>query len=219
MKTTMIVCETLKDEFLFLYKEIGLKANVKWIESGLHNYTQKLHDRLQQAIDEIEGCERVILVFGRCGDSVQNLKNGDFEMIIPKAEDCISLLMGSNERRRDYSKEHAAYYLTEGWLRGERNIWVEYLYSVEKYGEETAKSIAKMMYCNYRTLALLDTGIDPIGQLMEKTQEIEETLGLKREVVPAELTYIRELLTGPWDAARYEIVPPYGIVGRPAENI
>lgn len=219
MKTTMIVCETLKDEFLFLYKEIGLRANVKWIESGLHNYTQKLHDRLQQAIDEITDCDRVILVFGRCGDSVQNLKNGDFEMIVPKAEDCISLLMGSNERRRDYSKEHAAYYLTEGWLRGERNIWVEYLYSVEKYGEETAKSIAKMMYCNYRTLALLDTGIDPIGELMEKTREIEETLDLKREVVPAELSYIRELLTGPWGAERYEIVPPYGIVGRTADNI
>ncbi len=158
MRTTMIVCETLRDEFLFLYKDIGLKANVKWIESGLHNYTQKLHDRLQEAVDGITDCDRVILVFGRCGDSVLNLKNGNFEMIIPKADDCISLLMGSDERRRDYSKEHAAYYLTEGWIRGERNIWVEYLYSVEKYGEETARSIADMMYCNYRTLALLDAG-------------------------------------------------------------
>lgn len=219
MKTTMIVCETLKDEFLFLYREMGLKADVKWIESGLHNYTQKLHDRLQQAIDEITECGRVILVFGRCGDSISNLKNGNFEMIVPKAEDCISLLMGSDERRRDYSREHAAYYLTDGWIRGERNIWMEYLYSVEKYGEATAKNIAKMMYCNYRTLALLDTGINPISQLMEKTREIEETLELERKVVPAELTYIRELLTGPWDTTRYEIVPPYGIVGRCGENV
>ena len=219
MKTTMIVCETLKDEFLFLYKEMGLKADVKWIESGLHNYTQKLHDRLQQAIDEITECGRVILVFGRCGDSISNLKNGNFEMIVPKAEDCISLLMGSDERRRDYSREHAAYYLTDGWIRGERNIWMEYLYSVEKYGEATAKNIAKMMYCNYRTLALLDTRINPISQLMEKNRDIEETLELERKVVPAELTYIRELLTGPWDTTRYEIVPPYGIVGRCGENV
>ncbi len=96
---------------------------------------------------------------------------------------------------------------------------MEYLYSVEKYGEATAKNIAKMMYCNYRTLALLDTGINPISQLMEKTREIEETLELERKVVPAELTYIRELLTGPWDTTRYEIVPPYGIVGRYGENV
>lgn len=219
MRTTMIVCETLRDEFLFLYKDIGLKANVKWIESGLHNYTQKLHDRLQEAVDGITDCDRVILVFGRCGDSVLNLKNGNFEMIIPKADDCISLLMGSDERRRDYSKEHAAYYLTDGWIRGERNIWVEYLYSVEKYGEETARSIADMMYCNYRTLALLDTGVNPIGQLMEKTREIEKTLNLERKVVPAELTYMRELLTGPWDAKRYEVIPPFGVVGKMSENI
>ena len=217
MKTTMIVCETLKDEFLFLYKEMGLKADVKWIESGLHNYTQKLHDRLQQAIDEITECGRVILVFGRCGDSISNLKNGNFEMIVPKAEDCISLLMGSDERRRDYSREHAAYYLTDGWIRGERNIWMEYLYSVEKLQQELAEN--NTVYCNYRTLALLDTGINPISQLMEKTREIEETLELERKVVPAELTYIRELLTGPWDTTRYEIVPPYGIVGRCGENV
>lgn len=41
---------------------------------------------------------------------------------------------------------------------------------------------------------------------------------MKREVFPDELAYIHKFLTGPWDAAGYEIVPPYGIEGR-AEKI
>ena len=66
---------------------------------------------------------------------------------------------------------------------------------------------------------LLRERAQQIVELMEKTREIEETLELERKVVPAELTYIRELLTGPWDTTRYEIVPPYGIVGRYGENV
>lgn len=136
----------------------------------------------------------------------------DFEMIIPKVDDCIFLLLGSDERRREFSRENACYYLTEGWMRGERNLWVEYKYSVDKYGEETAREIAGMMYSNYRTLALLDTGVTPIEKLEEKTQIIGETLNMERIVVSETLDYIRELLADPWDESRYKIILPYGTV-------
>ncbi len=212
MRTVIIACETLKEELMSLFDELEPDADVRWIESGLHNYPQKLHDRLQAAIDGVTDCGQLILLFGRCGNAVSDLKAGNFEMIIPKVDDCISLLMGSDERRQEYSKKNAAYYLTKGWLRGERNLWTEYTYSVEKYGEEIAKDIAKTMFCNYRTLALLDTGVCSVENLMEETLIIEETLNLKRTIVPATLSYMRELLTGPWDDTRYEVVPPYGRV-------
>ncbi len=212
MRIKVLACETLRDEFTYLFDKLELDAEVIWIESGLHNYPDKLRKRLQEEIDRISECERLILLFGRCGNSIVGVKTGNFEMIIPKVDDCISLLMGSDERRREFSRENACYYLTEGWMRGERNLWVEYRYSVEKYGEETAREIADMMYSNYRTLALLDTGVTPIKNLEEKTQIIEETLNLKRTVVAGTLDYMRELLTGPWDESRYEIIPPYGIV-------
>lgn len=212
MNTKIIACETLREEFTFLLNETGIDFEVIWIESGLHNYPDKLHNRLQETIDGLEDCDRVILLFGRCGNSIANLKNSNFTLIIPKVDDCISLLMGSDERRQNYFRENAAYYLTEGWMRGERNLWVEYTYSVEKYGEETARSIAEMMFGNYRTLALLDTGVNPIEELMKETQIIEETLGLRRTIVPASLDYMRQLLTGSWDESRFEVIPPNGVV-------
>ena len=93
-------------------------------------------------------------------------------------------------------------------MRGERNLWVEYQYTVDKYGEEQAKEIAEMMYAHYRTLALLDTGTEPIDKLYQETEGIEKTLGLKRQIVPASVDRLRELLRGTLNPDFFDIVKP-----------
>ena len=126
-------------------------------------------------------------------------------MIIPRVDDCISLLIGSPSARAKVSGELAAYFLTEGWLRGERNLWVEYQYTVDKYGKEEADSIAKTMYGHYRTLGLLDTGVSPIEPLIESTKIIAGTLKLEQRVIPASVAYLEQLLLGPWTEDRFVI--------------
>lgn len=209
MKTKYLACETLKDEIQYILRSDTENREIIWLESGLHNFPKKLHQRLQESIEQVKDCDRLVLLFGRCGNSVDQIKNGPFELIVPRVDDCISLLFGSDRARSAYASMNAAYYLTEGWMRGERNLWVEYQHAVEKYGEEEAREIADMMYGHYRQLALLDTGIGAIGELMEKTGIIEETLGLKRCVVPATLDYLTELIRGPWNTERYYIMKPY----------
>lgn len=51
------------------------------------------------------------------------------------------------------------YFMSKGWLQGERNIWVEYLRAREKYGEDTAREIMAMMFGSYQKLGILDTGL------------------------------------------------------------
>lgn len=209
MRIKILACKTLEAEInRVLHEENEEDIPVVWIESGLHNYPKKLHARLQEEIDKITDCDRLLLFFGHCGDSVNGLVSGDFEMVIPKFSDCISLLMGSDERRNAYGRENAAYYLTEGWMRGERNLWVEYQYTVDKYGEEQAKEITEMMYAHYRTLALLDTGTEPIDKLYQETEGIEKMLGMKRQIVPASVDRLRELLRGTLNPQYYDIVKP-----------
>lgn len=209
MRTKILACRTLESEISRVLREENHETiPVIWIESGLHNFPKKLHVRLQEEIDKVTDCDRLLLFFGHCGDAVDGLKSGNFEMVIPKFSDCISLLMGSDERRNAYGRENAAYYLTEGWMRGERNLWVEYQYTVNKYGEEQAKEIAEMMYGHYRTLALLDTGTEPIDQLYDETEEIEKTLNMKRQIVPATVDRLRELLRDSPDPDFFDVVKP-----------
>ena len=110
MKTTLLACETLRNEIEAVIEKKHLKLDLCWIESGLHNTPKKLHARLQEELDSISGCDRLLLGFGRCGNSVLGLRTGDYETIFPRIEDCISLFFGSDEARSTYGREHAAIY-------------------------------------------------------------------------------------------------------------
>lgn len=207
MKTVIVSCRTLEDEVNVAKGKCGCTFPVKWIESGLHNTPKKLTARLQTVLDDIDA-DRILLAMGYCGNSLIGLHTGNSEVIVPRVDDCISLLLGSTERRKQLSEELSAYYMTSGWFRGERNICVEYQYTVDKYGQEAAESIMDMMYCHYSTLALLDNGVYPIEQLEEQTKEIAKILHLKQTRVLATLDFICDLLTGPWTSKRFLVMPP-----------
>lgn len=208
MKTAVISCRTVEDEVNAAAGRVGLEAPIVWLESGLHNTPRILCTRLQEELDKLS-VDRVLLAMGFCGNALAGLVTGDYEMIIPRVDDCISLLLGGVERRVEVSRELAAYFFTEGWMRGERNIWNEYLYTVEKYGEDMADTIMEMMYSHYRTLAMLDCGIGDLDALSEQIRPLAEALGLERTRVPATLGFIEQLFTGPWDEEKFLIVPPH----------
>lgn len=198
MKTVIVSCRTIEDEVMAAHAKAGVDYPVEWLESGLHNQPPILLARLQETLDALD-CERVLLAMGFCGNSYKGLKLGGYELIVPRVDDCISLLLGGVDRRMEVSRELAAYFFTEGWMRGERNIWEEYKYTVEQYGEEMAETVMEMMYSHYRTLALLDTGVGDVDALCEKVEPLAEALHLERKKVSATLDYFTDLFLGPWD--------------------
>jgi hypothetical protein len=208
MKTVIIACRTLEDELRYAMKKTGVTYPVQWLESGLHEIPKKLNEKLQEVLDQIDA-QRVLLVLGTCGNAVLGIRTGDFELIMPRVDDCISLLLGSVRNRTAISDEYAAYFLTDGWMRGERNLWVEYQYTADKYGESEAQNIMNLIYRHYRTLALLDSGTVPIGPLVESTKIIADTLKLEQKIIPATISYIELLLTGPWNGAAFIVKLPH----------
>ena len=207
MKNIIVACKTLEAELNEAMSFTRVEYPLLWLESGLHNTPKKLKTKLMEILSEISA-DRVLLALGFCGNSIEGIRAGDFELIIPRVDDCISLLIGSVKKRLEISNELAAYFLTEGWLRGERNLWVEHRYAVDKYGEEMAQSIAETLYGHYRTLGILDSGVDDMRSLLEKTEIIAETLKLEQRVIPATTAYLRQLLSGPWPEDMFLIKSP-----------
>ena len=224
MKTVIIACRTLEDEIELAKKNTGCNYPVRYIESGLHERPKKLAEALVEVFSKIDADQkakatkrrktaktaplRVLMALGQCGNSMTGLAAGSFELIMPKVDDCLSLLIGSNKEKASLNLRDKAFFLTMGWLRGESTIMSQYKRSVEEYGEDTALSIMEMMYEHYETLGLIDTGAAPIDRLQEETKEIAELLGLKRKVYPGTVKYIEELLTGPWPKDRFIIKKP-----------
>lgn len=208
MTTTIISCKTLEAELCAAMKETGVNYPVLWLESGLHNTPKKLNRRLAEELKQIK-TQRVLLAMGFCGNSIEGLETGDYEMIVPRADDCISLLLGDVQTRMKLAKELSAYFLTEGWMKGERNLWVEYQYAVEKYGKEQAEAISEMMYGHYRTLALLDSKTQEMEPLIESTRIIADTFHMKQKVLPATLSWMKQLIAGPWEKEKFLVIPKY----------
>lgn len=207
MKTMVIACKTLEDEVNQAVAETENQYNIYWIESGLHNYPDRLRETLQQAIDSAAGCDYIVLLFGLCGNALLGLQSKISTMVIPRVDDCISLFLGGNEKRRAFESSAKAYYLTRGWLRYENNIWQEYEKSIARYGLEKTRSIFKIMLKHYSHLVVIDTGAYDMKAFSEEAEAIAAELGLTLKVVPGELSLLTEAISGCWGDA-FAVIEP-----------
>ena len=207
-RTVLIACNTLKAEIEHVSAQHGIAHETVWLESQLHNEPDNLASSLQRELDAVRDTDVVLLGYGNCGNAIPGLIARDFELIIPRLDDCISMLFGSQAARTEYSEENRAIYLTEGWMDDGHNIVEEYRRSVEKYGQETADDIYEAMYRHYRSMAYMETGLYDIGSLKERTCQICQLLGLEQRTVPATLSYVEQLLCGPWPEDRFVHVAP-----------
>lgn len=209
MTFVIIACKTIERELRAAMEAVGCHAPVLWLESGLHNWPDKLRGRIQELLDSCNGCDTVLLAMSLCGNAVAGLKTGDFQLVVPRCDDCIDLLLGSPERRKALP---GTYFLTQGWLDGELNLWAEYQMALKKYGEKRGKAIFSAMLAHYNHLALLDTGCFDRQALEAVVQSMAQELGLVPICLEGTLEYLRALLTGPWPAERFLVVPPNGVL-------
>ncbi len=200
MGKAVIGCETLKRELESAMNEVGVNYEIIWIEPGLHNTPKLLRDRLQKELDNIESeVEQILFALGFCGNSVVGLKPERSKLIIPRVEDCITLILGDDQKRKEVSKSGGTYFLTRGWLDSDKNIWNEYCQTVKKYGRKRTKELFDIMLKNYEQLGVVDTGVYDLGEFTDTTRKIADTLRLEHVIINGTLDYFKKLLTGPYD--------------------
>jgi hypothetical protein len=199
MSKVLVACNTIKDEVEAAIKKTGFSHPVRWVESGLHNNPETLKQRLQKELDDITGVEEVLLGFGFCGNSLAGLTPKGYRLIFPKADDCITVLLGSMERRKELCDEMGTYFLTNGWLNYERNIWEEYKYTVNKYGADVAEEVFQTLFGHYKRLGIIDTGAYDVKEFAKKAEKVAEDLKLVPRIIPGCSAYLEKLLTGPYD--------------------
>jgi hypothetical protein len=207
LKTVAIACRTIEDEINAVYKTLPVQFPIFWVESGLHNFPSKLKNRIQQEIDKVSGVENILLLFGYCGNSIEGLMAPQAQLVVPKVEDCISLLLGGNQIRRDLSREVPSFYLTEGWLRYESNIYWEYEQCLKKYGEARTLRVFRTMFAHYSTLNFIDTGSYKLQPVMAKTADLAANLNLEQAIVPGTLRLITKAFQEEWDEDFLKVPP------------
>jgi len=206
MERIILACSTLRDEVETVLREAASDTQVVWIPSGLHNVPGELRERLQAELDALPPVEHVLMAMAFCGNSVAGLKSRNFRLTIPRMDDCISLLLGTVKNRVEAYK--GVYFMTAGWLRGERSLLTEYEYVVAKYGAQRGKRIFQAMFRNYTDVALLDSGCFDRAAAEAEMRETARILGMSYREYPGDLTLLRQLLQGPWPEEQFLTVGP-----------
>ncbi|MDR2935474.1 MAG: DUF1638 domain-containing protein [Candidatus Adiutrix sp.] len=208
MKTHIVACETIRDELISALSRLGLNCPVVWLEGGLHNSPARLRARLAEVLAEADGrCERLLVTLGYCGGGVNGLKTGGYTTVLPLADDCLSLLLGSMAARKA-SALIPTYYLTAGWLRHESNMVKDYERLVARHGRAKADRMAKLMLRHYRRFGLVDTGVYYFKRLMGRVGPLAERLGLSVESLPGDTSWLDRLLQGPHETGDFLVLPP-----------
>jgi len=201
-----------------------LAGKTTFLDYGLHVTPKKLTSAIQEQVDQLDDPSLVLLGYGLCGNGLDGIRAGKHILLIPRADDCIAIFLGSyKDYRREFDSVPGTYYLTKGWLESGSNPLKEYQRYVEKYGQDTADWIMDQQYRHYKRLAFVAHDMDDIEKYRPEAIEVarycqrwgmdyEEILGSDRYLSRlVEVAFALEKADG-----EFTVVPPGGVLSQSA---
>ncbi|HEX3045511.1 MAG TPA: DUF1638 domain-containing protein [Bacillota bacterium] len=222
----LIACEVLFREFCYAVAHCGNVIDPVFLPKGLHDIGGvKMADLLQEEIEKVDDSkyEAILLGYGLCNLGVQGL-HSHLPLAIPRAHDCITLLMGSKEQYAEYfQKNPGTYFKSTGWIEraagseenpqslpyqlGMNQTYQEFL---QKYGYENAQYLMEVLgdwRKNYRKLAYIDTGFGDFQSYREDARKEAAEKGWEYEEIRGSVGMLLRFLNGNWDPGDFLVVP------------
>lgn len=176
----------------------NLAAQVTFLDYGLHVIPKNLHTAMQEQIDSIAEPSLIVIGYGLCGNGLNKIEAREHTLLIPRADDCIAILLGSYQAyMKNFTEKPGTYYLTKGWLESGSDPLKEYERVVEKYGQETGEYIMDQQYQHYKRLMLVahnQADLEAYRPRAQKVAKFCERWGMVYEEVLGSDIYVRRLV-------------------------
>lgn len=196
-RVVVISCQVLQDLLTRLLPG-GLTQEIIFMDYGLHRVPGKMRGTLQEALDAIEEPSLVVLGYGLCGNGLQGIRSGKHTLLVPRVDDCISLLLGSYQAyMREFEATPGTYYLSKGWLESGSHPLKEYEEYVPKYGSEQAMWIMDQQYRHYERLVLVAHSHQELEAYRSQAEQVARFCGrwdMRYEEILGSERYVRRLV-------------------------
>ena len=224
----VIACGVLAIDLRRAAARLTFPISTEFFEGALHERPGELRRRLQEAIDRAsaEGeCARIVIGYGVCGRGTVGLRARGVPLVLPKAQDCIALFLGSDAAyRREFWRVPGTYYISAGWYDEkvqprtqrrakagqERRADLDAL--AAKYGGENAKAIVEFLSSwqrNYKRAVFIDTGAGQRSRYASHARAMAEEFGWRYEEVAGNVALLEKMLTAEATTAEVLVVPPH----------
>jgi hypothetical protein len=225
MRLKLISCEVLFREMCHACAHSPHQVDLEFLPKGLHDLGGKpMAARIQEAVDRTgEGeYQAILLGYGLCGNGLDGLTARHTRLVLPRAHDCIALLMGSHARYQAYFDGNpGTYYRSTGWL--ERGQGLQQLTHhtlgfdesldalVRRYGEDNGRYLFEEMTryrSQYRKLTFIETGLEAGGEFIAEASAEAREKGWSFERLPGDLAWLGRLVEGVWPEAEFVVAEP-----------
>ena len=212
MKEVFIICKMMEAEARAALASTGSAAEVVWMEKGLHTRPELLREALQKTLEQAErdfAPERILLGYGFCGNAVAGLTAGNYELVLPRIDDCITLFIGSRERKAALEGGVGTMFQTSDWSDTDESLLSQKHRLYDDYDEDEAEYLFEMMFGHYGRIGVLDTHCYDLEPVLKSSRAVAEALGFDHQVYDASNRFLVELLSGgPFDEKRFVVKGP-----------
>jgi hypothetical protein len=220
----VIACEILARPLYRAASESPHVVDVGFLRRGLHDTPALLRERLQAEIEAAAsadpGYDAVVLVYGLCGTATAGIRASRLPLVVPRAHDCLTLLLGSRARyEAEFSAHPGTYWYSSdsversakpfsdsdgpsgigsGGSQTDAEAYADY---VARFGQDSADYLVEVLggwRSAYDRAGYIDTGLGPRAEAEALVRAESERAGWGFEGMAADLGLFRRLLEGDW---------------------
>lgn len=200
MSTVIVACSSLLDYVDAAQRAQGTQYPVVSIDKGYHNEPERMKQALLGTINALSPeADTVLVAMGFCGGAWSEVA-ATRRVVIPRVDDCISLLLHMDDDLHPNLKEPGHMYIVE---QDPREFSVEKMLqgNMIEYRGLSQEALFQMLFGNYRNLDIVDTGLTDCysEEYVTEAQKNADRLDAALGYVPGSNHLLEKLVAGRWD--------------------
>ena len=228
----LIGCKIFEREIASVAYNCRNTLDVTLMRQRLHNTPELLKAALQEELDLIDenrhrfsndtsvrDYDAVLIAYGLCANAIVGLKSRKYPLVIPRAHDCVTLIMGNKNDYSSYHKDNpGSFYYWPGAMDlreidDEDNYARRYQMYLDRYegDEERAQTIMEIeagMTVNYDGLTYISwDGLEFPEYEMAARRRAQEK-DWEYRAFTGNNNLFRKLVDGDWDSDSFLVVHP-----------
>lgn len=201
--TVILACTSLKDYVEEAQKRLGTNIKAIYVSRLYHRDPKEMREHIIEKLDNLpEGTDTVLVCMGYCGGSWEGVAKNSCRIVLPRIDDCVSLVMQLTDEPKSNLKEEKHFYVRDKDPSKESiKAIFEHMANAQDLDQETTEKYHKHWQDMYEEIDIIDTPINDARsqEYFDKVKVDADWLDARLEYVMGGTHMIEKLIKGDWD--------------------